>query len=94
MKAKQEHVLPLAPAARAILDEMPNVGRYVFATNGRRPINGFTKSGAKLNAAVLTELRKQGPEANPLPNWTIHDLRRTARSLMSGPASMPTSPNA
>jgi integrase len=83
MKAKQEHVLPLAPVARAILDDMPNVGRHVFTTNGRRPINGFTKSRAELNAAVLAEMRKQDPGAKPLPNWTIHDLRRTARSLMS-----------
>ncbi len=31
----------------------------------------------------MTELRKQDPEAQPPPNWTLHDLRRTARSLMS-----------
>jgi integrase len=83
MKAKQEHVLPLSPAARAILDDMPNIGRYVFTTNGRGPITGFTAFRATLNAAVLAELRKQDPEAEPLPNWTIHDLRRTARSLLS-----------
>jgi integrase len=83
MKAKQEHVLPLSPAARAILDTMPNVGRYVFTTNGRRPISGFTKFRGRLNAAVLAAMRKQYPEAKPFPNWTLHDLRRTARSLMS-----------
>ena len=32
---------------------------------------------------MLTALREQDPEAKPLPNWTLHDLRRTARSLMS-----------
>ncbi len=83
MKAKQEHVVPLSPAAKAIIDGMPNVGRYVFTTNGRRPIAGFTKFRAALNAAVLNDLRKLDPEAKPLPNWTIHDLRRTARSLLS-----------
>jgi integrase len=82
MKTKQEHVVPLSPAARAILDAMPNVGRYVFTTSGRRPINGFSKLKAQFDAMVLAELRKQEPEAT-LPRWTLHDLRRTARSLMS-----------
>jgi integrase len=83
MKAKQEHVLPLSPAALAILNNMPNLGRYIFTSSGRRPITGFTNFRVMLNAAVLAELRKLDPEAKPLPNWTIHDLRRTARSLMS-----------
>ena len=83
MKAKQEHVVPLSPAAKAIIDGMPKVGHYVFTVNGRGPIRGFTKFRAALNAAVLNDLRKLDPEAKPLPNWTIHDLRRTARSLLS-----------
>jgi integrase len=83
MKAKQEHVVPLSPAAKAIIDGMPKLGPYVFTVYGRGPIRGFTKSRAALNAAVLAELRKQDPKAKPLPNWTIHDLRRTARSLLS-----------
>ena len=44
MKAKQEHVLPLSPAARAIIDDMPNVGRYVFTANGRQKASGFSKT--------------------------------------------------
>src|SRR6059036_3909784 len=36
-----------------------------------------------------SNLRKHDPEAKPLPNWTLHDLRRTARSLMSR-AGVPT----
>jgi integrase len=83
MKAKQEHVVPLSAAARGILDGMPKIGRYVFTTTGRGPIAGFTKFRIKLSAAVLTERRKQDPKAKPLPNWNIHDLRRTARSLLS-----------
>ena len=31
---------------------------------------------------MLAELRKENPDAE-LPRWTLHDLRRTARSLMS-----------
>ena len=83
MKAKQEHVVPLSPAAKAIVDGIPKLGRYVFTVNGGRPIRGFMRFKARFDAAVLAELRKQDPEAKPLPNWTIHDLRRTARSLLS-----------
>jgi integrase len=28
-------------------------------------------------------LKRRLDEARPLPHWTLHDLRRTARSLMS-----------
>ena len=83
MKGKREHVVPLSPAAKKNIDSMPQLGAIVFTTGGKTPITGFTKFKAKLDAAVLAELRKQDPEAKPLPNWTLHDLRRTARSLLS-----------
>jgi integrase len=83
MKGKLEHVVPLSPAAKAIIDSMPKLGPYVFTTGGRTPINGFGKFKAKFDAAVLAALRKQDADAKPLANWTLHDLRRTARSLMS-----------
>jgi integrase len=83
MKAKQEHVVPLSSAARGILNGVPKFGQYVFTANGRIPIRGFADFKTAFDAAVLAELRKLDPEAKPLPNWTIHDLRRTARSLLS-----------
>jgi integrase len=83
MKGNREHVVPLSPAARSIIDGMPKLGPYVFTTSGRGPIKGFGKFKAKFDAAVLALLRKQDPEAKPLPNWWLHDLRRTARSLLS-----------
>jgi integrase len=83
MKGKREHIVPLSPASKAIIDGIPRLGRYVFTTGGKTPIAGFTNFKAKLDAAALTVLRKQNLEAEPVPNWTLHDLRRTARSLMS-----------
>jgi integrase len=83
MKGKREHVVPLSAAAKAIIDGMPNLGAHVFTTDGRRPIGNFSKFKAKFDATVLAELGKQDPKAKPIPNWTLHDLRRTARSLMS-----------
>jgi integrase len=54
----------------------------VFTTDGKRPLGGFSKFKRAFDAKVLTELRKENSAAE-LPRWTLHDLRRTARSLMS-----------
>jgi integrase len=78
MKGKVEFLVPLSPAAAQLLAEMPRVGEsIVFTNDGERPLGGFGKAKAKFDEQVT--------KANgaPLPNWTLHDLRRTARSLMS-----------
>jgi integrase len=69
-KTKTELVRPLSKAALAVLTELPRNGGYVFAV-GSKPMTGFTARKAKLDAA------------SGVTDWTIHDLRRTARSLMS-----------
>jgi integrase len=83
-KTGLELVIPLSSAAKAVLAAVPKIGKggLVFTTDGKRPIGGFSKFKRAFDAKVLAELRKQIPEAE-LPRWTLHDLRRTARSLMS-----------
>jgi integrase len=73
-KTKVEHVIPLSDAARAVLAGMPRIGKseYVFATAAGKPIVAFSLPKADLD--------KDCAFGTP---WTIHDLRRTARSLMS-----------
>jgi integrase len=89
MKAKQEHLIPLSPTAKAIIDGIPKLGPYVFTTAGRCPTNNFGKCKTELEAAMLAELRKMAQQRGDsaaeivLEPWVIHDLRRTARSLMS-----------
>src|SRR5262249_5179064 len=73
-KTAQEHVIPLSKAAQALLDEIPIIvrrGGYVFTTDGHRPISGFSKFKAAFD------------EQCGVSDWCLHDLRRTARSLMS-----------
>jgi integrase len=84
-KTGLELVIPLSANAQAVLAVVPKIGKsgLVFTTHGKTPITGFSKLKRAFDANVLAELRKQDPEAKPLPNWTLHDLRRTARSLMS-----------
>ena len=84
-KSKREFLLPLSEAAKRALEGVPVIGTkgWVFTTDSDRPIAGFSKSKRQFDLHVLALLREQDPTAKPLPRWTTHDLRRTARSLMS-----------
>jgi integrase len=64
----------LPGAALAIIRGLPRIGDnpYVFAGRGAGPFNGFSKSKERFDG----KLKGVKP-------WAIHDLRRTARSLMS-----------
>ena len=83
-KGKHDHLVPLSAAAQKVLADIPTIGSkgWVFTTNGRTPISGFSKFKRRFDIKVLEELRKQDPQA-VIERWTTHDLRRTARSLMS-----------
>jgi integrase len=73
-KTGKPHAVPLSKAAKAILDAQARVGeppRYPFTTDGESPFQGFTKLKAALD------------EKSAVTGWTLHDLRRTARTLMS-----------
>jgi integrase len=84
-KTKLDQLVPLSKLAQAVLAEVPVIGSkgWVFTTNGDVPISGFSKFKKAFDEQVLKELRKEDPEAKPLPPWTTHDLRRTARTLMA-----------
>ncbi len=87
-KSKKDFLLPLSSPALAILAAVPVVGLhkkkgYIFTTDGVRPIGGFSKFKREFDEAVLAARREHDASAKPMPRWTLHDLRRTARSLMS-----------
>jgi integrase len=74
-KTGKDHVVPLSTLARSLLP--PMVGEFLFSRSGGvRPINASHLKVA-FDKALAAEL------GSPLPRWTLHDLRRTARSLMS-----------
>jgi integrase len=54
----------------------------VFSTTRReKPFSGFSKAKRALDDAIAGLRSKE--KRNPMPPWVLHDLRRTARSLMS-----------
>jgi integrase len=86
-KTKQDHLIPLSASAQALLADIPRLSRrhdsHVFTTDGKHALGGFSKAKKKLDERILAILREDDRQAEQLPRWTLHDLRRTARSLMS-----------
>ena len=71
-KTKTDLTRPLSAAAQAALAKVPRIAGsdFVFSADGRR-LGGFGRRKREID------------EASGITNWTLHDLRRTARSLMS-----------
>lgn len=91
-KNRREHIVPLAPAALALIDAQlhRNDRDFIFGDGPRRKgdkhrgFSGWSKAKAELDARI-TAMRREafGDEAEPLPHWTLHDLRRTAATVMA-----------
>jgi integrase len=75
-KNKRANFVPLSKAALAVITAQPSIDGYVFASRVGTPFSGWSKSKAALDKVV----RAKG---TTIPNWTLHDLRRTAKTLMS-----------
>jgi integrase len=85
-KTKRPHAVPLSAAALALIEAQPRDRDHVFFSSAGTAFSGFAKSRAVLDKAILAAMRKAakpGEKVKPLPHWTLHDLRRTARILMA-----------
>ena len=71
-KNHRAHAVPLAPTARHVVASAPKIDgcSFVFTTNGKTPVSGWSKTKARLDAEM---------QVTP---WRLHDLRRTAVSGM------------
>jgi integrase len=64
-------VRPLSRAAQDVLATLPHIGDHVFTRAGTGPIGG------------LSECKKDLSYASGVTSFRLHDLRRTARTLLS-----------
>jgi integrase len=73
-KNRRPFDLPLPPMARELLANVKRIEgcRFVFSTNGRTPVSGWSKLKKRLDAVM------------GIPAWRLHDLRRTAATGMAG----------
>ena len=91
------HEVPLSEVALQVLATLPRVeaGRrpagFLFTTNGKTPVSGFSRAKDGFDRAMLAGLRKAAAEHGEDPakvetpqHWTLHDLRRTSASGMAG----------
>jgi integrase len=86
-KTKVDHVIPLSAEAvdliRAQAPAKPaKNAHFVFSTtNGAKPFSGFSKTKRDLDKKIAEARERDGRP--PRENWTLHDLRRTARTLLA-----------
>jgi integrase len=74
VKSDRAHTVPLSALAVAILKAVPRVdgSPFVLTTNGASPASNFGKNKRKLDALLPG-----------MPEWRLHDLRRTCASGMA-----------
>lgn len=72
-KNGRQHIVPLAPRAKALLASLPRFsGDHVFPAHGVNPaFANFSMGKAKLDKFA------------PVADWTLHDLRRSAATHMA-----------
>jgi integrase len=80
-KSGNENIVPVTEAITKLLGKPQKVGFIFSTTGGKLAFSGFSKAKRVLDKAVAALRKKE--KRKPMPHWTLHDLRRTARSLMS-----------
>jgi integrase len=80
-KNGQSHLVPLTPVVQALLIELPRTGPLVFSGTNATAASGFSKAKRQLDERIDL-IRREGGQG-PLPDWTLHDLRRTMVTTMN-----------
>ena len=86
-KNHQSHVVPLAPKTVEIISAMPRIGPFVFSTTDRTPVSGFSKAKARIDRWIAEQKALIG--APPIPQWSLHDLRRTMVTIANDRLGVP-----
>ena len=80
-KNGMENAIPLTAPVKRLLGPMQKSGFIFSSDGGVHPLGGHSKPKAEMDKK-LAEVRKRN-KRTPMKPWVQHDLRRTARSLMS-----------
>ena len=86
-KTNQTHLVYLNDMMMDIINQLPVHTNSAFIFTGARGVGAkqFSKSKKELDAQMLAYLKREGHLADGeiLERWTLHDLRRTARTGFS-----------
>jgi integrase len=90
-KNRREHIVPLSDAALDVLEGRVRIKgdrRYLFTTNGESAVSGFSVAKKACEKSMLDMARKEAEERGEdldkvtIPQWQLHDLRRTVSTKM------------
>jgi integrase len=79
-KNGRAHTIHLSNAALTVLKSLPKIesdSGFVFTTNGKTPVSGFSKMKVALDTAMAEVAAKERGEAVKIPPWHLHSLRKT-----------------
>jgi integrase len=84
MKADAAHIVPLSDDAIVVIKSLPRGdGDCLFSVNGgNSPVAAFSAAKDRFDAEIIKALRENDPKAK-LPDFVIHDIRRTVRTGLS-----------
>jgi integrase len=80
------HDVYFSQTVRDLIEGLPVIGNgceYVFTTNGKRPVSGFSKFKKELDAVMLRIAKEDAGNDAAIAPWTLHDLRRTVSTAMN-----------
>jgi integrase len=79
-KNHRSHLVPLVGPVVDILTSIPRTGPLVFSHTGTTSVSGFSKAKARIDQRIAEKLQST---KSAIPNWTLHDLRRTMVTVMN-----------
>ena len=77
-KNKRSHIVPLSDPALALLPPVRD-GRDLVFGEGEGAFSGFSKAKSQIDERI----NAARGDAGPMPDWRLHDLRRTAATRMA-----------
>jgi integrase len=92
VKNNRAQEVPLSALAMDVLATIPALDsnrNLLFSTTGKTAVTGYSNAKERLDAFMLQQAREEAsargndPAEAHLPNWRLHDLRRTAASGMA-----------
>jgi integrase len=83
-KNKKPHLVPLPPLALAIIEDVQSAGEtFVFSTTGATSVSGWSRAKERLDEKMAAVAAKEMGKPVTIPDWRLHDLRRTAATGMA-----------
>lgn len=81
-KTHREHDVALAEEVVAMLKSLPRIGEFVFTSDGKTSMSGFSKAKQALDDLVAKIAAERGINT-PLPAFRLHDLRRSVATQLA-----------